>query len=62
MTTFATPAATVAPARTRTLRPGAFAAVREWAHGWTHAFRAAAAYGPRQEGMDPTALRMFGRD
>ena len=44
------------------LAAGAFAAAREWAHDWAHAFRAAAAYGPRQEGMDPTALRIFGRD
>ena len=62
MTTFATPASTVAATRIPGPRAGAFAALREWAHDWTHAFRAAAAYGPRHEGMDPAALRMFGRD
>jgi hypothetical protein len=37
------------------------ASVRAWAKDYAGAFRAAAAT-PRREGMDPTALMIFGRD
>ena len=50
---------------TRTVHAGragrAPTAVRTWGQDYAAAFRASAA-APRREGMDPTALLMFGRD
>jgi hypothetical protein len=37
-----------------------FTGLRSALHDWAHAFRAAAR-SPRPEGMDPVALRTFGR-
>lgn len=61
MTTFAAGTRTAAPSLRRSTPAGRFAAARTWVREWNHAFRAAAA-APRREGMDPTALALFGRD
>jgi hypothetical protein len=60
MTTFVADTRTTATLR-RPAVAGRLAAARAWAQDWHHAFRAAAA-APRREGMDPTALALFGRD
>ena len=61
MTSFAAGTRTAAPSLRRRPAPGRFATARTWVREWNHAFRAAAAT-PRREGMDPTALALFGRD
>ena len=61
MTTFVADTRTAAPSLRRPPVVGRLAAVRGWVRDWNDAFRAAAA-APRREGMDPTALALFGRD
>ena len=66
MTTFVSQQLTGAPASTASAvdtgrRTHVLASVRDWSQEYARAFRASAGT-PRREGMDPTALLMFGRD
>ena len=60
MTTFA-PSVTRRTAAPTLRHPATAGRLTTWLREWNHAFRAAAA-NPRHEGMDPTALALFGRD